>query len=177
MLLNVALPVIVPLLDAPSVNTREFIPDIVVEFEEESVNKRFVITVLSPPLMVPETVPPQIIFPESVCVPPVDVLNVALPVISPMLYEVFKNVVLPITLAVLTVLLAKITPVVSAPPVSPDELIRNGSVVEVLIIGEVAPTSKASLVAPGIDPVFIEQLFDVYQLLTLFQSESTVPHQ
>jgi len=172
--LNVASPVIIPLFEAPSVNTTVR-PEIVVEFEEVSVNVRLVIVELSPPLIAPVTVPPQIILFESVCTPLVAVLKYASPVIVPVLYEVSRKVALPTILVVFTVLLANITPVVFVRPV---ESIKDGNVVvEVLIIGEVVPTSTASFIVPGRDPIFTEQAFEVYQLLTLFQFESTVPHQ
>lgn len=177
MLLNVASPFIIPLLDAPSLNTTVVPVAIVVLFVLELLNIKLVIFTPSTPLTVPDTTP-QFMESERVYTPLVAVLNIALPVIVPVLYEVPLNVAFPITLVVLYAVPEKLTPVVLASPVNPVESIIFGSIVaELLIIGETLPTSLASFVAPGTLPMGTSQLLDVYQLLALDQSESVNPHQ
>ena len=159
-LLNVASPLIVPLFDAPSEKATDK-PFMVVALELESVKLRLVTSCPSPPLIAPDILPPQII--ESV--------NVKTPAFAP------ENVALPIILVLFATPVAKITPEIFADPVRPVELISRGSVVVEVIIGETDSIKYALLAAPGTLPVFTEQLFDVYQLLALFQSESALPHQ
>lgn len=176
--LNVALPSMVPLFEAVLLKTVLIPLPTVVLFCEVLLKMRFVMSTLSPPLIVPEILPPQIILLERVKVPADAVLKYALPVMVPVLYAVPLKVTLPVMLVVFTVLLAKIIPTVLAGPVRPVESIETGRTeVEVPTIGETEPTRIASLVDPGTLSMFIEQELVVYQLLILFQFESAVPHQ
>ena len=116
---------------------------------------------LSDPYIVPPTVPAHTEPFGSVKTPPIaevkyEVLNVAVPVITPILCDEPRKVVLPFTVPLLVVdslnvalpviyvvfvlVPVNITPAVNAPPVKPVASILTGGI-QVFMIGENKPTT------------------------------------
>ena len=104
-------------------------------------------------------------------------MKLAFPFTIPLLVTDPSNVALPVMYVEFVLVPVNITPAVNASPVRPVELMFPGAVhVLVLMIGEVVPTTYASIYEFGTAPVGTEHVSFVYQLPTVLQLESDVPH-